>query len=109
MYVESNIADEISDSAYYYEVADDYFRRVFYLEDYNPDTYGGTFHYYQQAKDEVIDENVYMFAYRKNNNALYMKDYDVLTGKGDLYYLDNKKSVLVDEDVSSVFDFYDMA
>ena len=50
-----------------------------------------------------------MFAYRKNNNALYMKDYDVLTGKGDLYYLDNKKSVLVDEDVSSVFDFYDMA
>ena len=109
MYVESNIADEISDSAYYYEVADDYFRRVFYLEDYDPDTYGGTFHYYQQAKDEVIDENVYMFAYRKNNNALYMKDYDVLTGKGDLYYLDNKKSVLVDEDVSSVFDFYDMA
>lgn len=109
VYIESNIADEISDSAYYYEASDDYNMRVFYLDNYDNSTYGGTFHYYQQAKDEVIDENVYMFAYRNNNNALYMKDYDILTGTGDLYYLDGSKSVLVDEDVSSVFDFYDVA
>lgn len=50
-----------------------------------------------------------MFSYRNNDNALYMKDYDLLTGTGDLYYLDGSKSVLVDEDVSSIFDFYDVA
>lgn len=108
LYVESNIVDEISDSAYYYEVADDYNRRVFYLDNYDSTTYGGTFGYYQQGKGEIVDDNVYMFAYRNNNNALYMKDYDILTGRGDLYYLNGGKAVLVDEDVSSVFDFYDM-
>lgn len=105
-YIESNVPDEISDSAYYYEAATDYYRRVFYLDNYDSSTYGGTFHIYQQADDTVIDDNVYMFAYRNNNNALYMKDYDVTTGTGDLYYLDGKNSVLVDEDVSSIFDFY---
>ncbi len=109
MYIESNVADEVSDSAYYFEAADDYKRRVFYLDEYDSSTYGGTFHYYQQAKDTVVDENVYMFSYRNNDNALYMKDYDLLTGTGDLYYLDGSKSVLVDEDVSSIFDFYDVA
>ena len=109
MYIESNVADEISDSAYYYEAAGDYYRRVFYLDNYDSSTYGGTFHYYQQADDTVVDDNVYMFAYRNNNNALYMKDYNILTGTGDLYYLDGSKSVLVDEDVSSIFDFYSVA
>ncbi len=107
MYVESNVPDEISDSAYYYEVSTDLFRRVFYLDNYNSETYGGDFHYYQQASDKLVDSNVYMFAYRNNNNAFYLKDYDKETGTGDLYYLKGSKSVLVDEDVSSVFDFYD--
>ena len=108
-YIESNVADVISESAYYYEGADDMKRRVFYLDDYDSSTYGGTFHYYQQGDDTVVDDNVYMFAYRDNDNALYMKDYDTATGSGDLYYLDGKKAVLVDENVSSVFDFYDAA
>ena len=108
-YIESNVADVISESAYYYEGADDMKRRVFYLDDYDSSTYGGTFHYYQQGDDTVVDDYVYMFAYRDNDNALYMKDYDTATGSGDLYYLDGKKTVLVDENVSSVFDFYDAA
>lgn len=105
-YIESNVSDEISDSAYYYEATTDQYRRVFYLDNYNAETYGGTFHFYQQAADTVVDDNVYMFAYRNNNNALYMKNYDMTTGTGDLYYLNGKNSVLVDENVSSVFDFY---
>ncbi|GFI61069.1 hypothetical protein IMSAG049_00222 [Clostridiales bacterium] len=108
IYIESNIADEVSDSAYYYEVSEDLYRRIFYLDEYDSATLGGTFHYYQQAVDEIVDENVYMFAYRKNNNCLYMKNYDTATGKGDLYYLNGKKSVLVDSGVDSVFDFYEV-
>lgn len=108
VYIESNVADEVSDSAYYYEVTTDLYRRIYYLDNYNSDTYGGTFHYYQQAKDVVIDENVYMFAYRNNNNAFYMKDYNTADGTGDLYYFDGKNSVLVAEDVTSVFDFYNV-
>lgn len=106
MYVEANIPDEISDSVYYYEATDDMSRNIYYLDNYNPGTLGGTFHCYRQADDMVIDENVYMFSYRNNKNAFYMKDYDAMTGTGDLYYLKGKNAVLVDEDVSSVFDFY---
>ncbi|MCD8036537.1 MAG: hypothetical protein LUE88_04030 [Clostridiales bacterium] len=109
VYIESNVSDEISDSAYYYEAATDLYRRVFYLDDYDSETYGGAFHYYQEAKYVDIDDNVYMFAYRNNNNAFYMKDYNALTGTGDLYYYDGKNAVLVDEDVSSVFDFYEFS
>ena len=105
-YIERNIADEVSDSAYYYEVSTDDNRELLYLDNYDSSTYGGQLHVYQQADDTVIDENVYMFAYRNNNNALYMKDYDPSTATGDLYYLDGKDAVLVDENVSSIFDFY---
>ncbi len=106
-YIESNVPDEVSTSAYYYEVTKDFNRSLFYLDNYDSSTYGGTFHYYQQGKDIVVDDGVYMFAYRNNNNALYMKNYDSLTATGDLYYLNGKTSKLVAEGVSSVFDFYD--
>ena len=108
MYIESNIPDVISENAYYYEATDDLSRKIFYLDNYVNESYGGTFHWYRQATDVVIDENVYMFSYRNDENALYMKDYNAATGTGDLYYLNGKNSVLVDENVSSVFDFYNV-
>lgn len=107
IYVESNVPDEASDSAYYYEVSKDINRRLFYLDNYDSTVMGGTFHYYQQGVDKVVDDGVYMFAYRNNNNALYMKNYDSSTATGDLYYLKGKTSQLVAQGVSSVFDFYD--
>lgn len=107
VYIESNIPDEVSTTTYYYEVSNDFNRRLFYLDNYDTNAFGGTFHYYQQGKDTVVDSGVYMFAYRNNNNALYMKDYDTVTGTGNLYYLKGGKSILVAEGVSSVFDFYD--
>lgn len=107
IYVESNVPDEVSDSAYYYEVSKDFNRRLFYLDNYDSSVLGGTFHYYQQGVDNVVDDGVYMFAYRNNNNALYMKNYDSATATGDLYYLEGKTAKLVAQGVSSVFDFYD--
>lgn len=107
IYIESNIPDEVSTSAYYYEVSKDINKRLFYLDNYDTTSMGGTFHYYQQGADTVVDQGVYMFAYRNNNNALYMKNYNAATATGDLYYLNGKTSKLVAEGVSSVFDFYD--
>jgi len=107
IYIESNVPDEVSTSAYYYEVSKDLNRRLYYLDSYDSSVLGGTFHYYQQGTDTVVDNGVYMFAYRNNNNALYMKNYDSATATGDLYYLDGKTSKLVAQGVSSVFDFYD--
>lgn len=107
VYIESNIPDEVSTSAYYYEVSKDINKRLFYLDNYDTTSMGGTFHYYQQGADTVVDQGVYMFAYRNNNNALYMKNYNAATATGDLYYLNGKTSKLVAQGVSSVFDFYD--